>query len=117
MRIAVIGTGYVGLVMGAGLAESGNTVVCADVDQAKVARLAGGEIPIFEPGLEPMVQRNQAEGRLRFTTDVGAAVQASEVPISTPAPIMMLTSPFAMAISARPTIYISAPTIMMGRKP
>ena len=79
MNVAVVGTGYVGLVMGAGLAEMGNAVICADVDERKVERLRRGEMPIFEPGLEPLVARNQAEGRLRFTTDVGAAVEASEV--------------------------------------
>jgi len=79
MRVAVIGTGYVGLVMGAGLAESGNAVICADVDAGKVARLRAGEIPIYEPGLEPLVERNQAEGRLAFTTDVADAVRRSEI--------------------------------------
>ena len=79
MKVAVIGTGYVGLVMGAGLAETGNSVICADVDAGKIARLERGEIPIFEPGLEPLVVHNQAEGRLRFTTDVAEAVRASEV--------------------------------------
>ncbi len=79
MNVAVIGTGYVGLVMGAGLAEMGNTVVCADVDHAKVERLRRNDMPIFEPGLEPLVVRNQAEGRLTFTTDVGAAVEQSDV--------------------------------------
>jgi UDPglucose 6-dehydrogenase len=79
MKVAVIGTGYVGLVMGAGLAETGNSVVCADVDAGKIARLGKGEIPIFEPGLEPLVMHNQAEGRLRFTTDVAEAVRASEI--------------------------------------
>jgi len=79
MNTAVVGTGYVGLVMGAGLAESGNSVVCADVDAAKIGRLQRGEIPIYEPGLEPLVARNQAEGRLRFTTDVAAAVRESEI--------------------------------------
>ncbi len=79
MNVAVIGTGYVGLVMGAGLAEMGNTVVCADVDRGKVERLRRGELPIFEPGLEPLVVRNQAEGRLAFTTDVGDAVEKSDI--------------------------------------
>lgn len=79
MKVAVIGTGYVGLVMGAGLAETGNSVVCADVDAGKIARLVRGEIPIFEPGLEPLVVHNQAEGRLRFTTDVAEAVRSSEI--------------------------------------
>ena len=79
MKVAVVGTGYVGLVIGAGLAETGNTVVCADVDETKIARLKQNEIPIYEPGLEPLVVRNQAEGRLAFTTDVGAAVEQSEI--------------------------------------
>ena len=79
MNVAVVGTGYVGLVMGAGLAEMGNSVVCADVDAAKVERLRRGDVPIFEPGLEPLVTRNQAEGRLAFTTDVGDAVERSDV--------------------------------------
>src|SRR2546421_11089872 len=79
MRVAVIGTGYVGLVIGAGLAESGNSVVCADVDEAKIARLKKGEIPIYEPGLEPLVMRNEAEGRLHFTTNVGEAVEQAGI--------------------------------------
>jgi len=79
MNVAVIGTGYVGLVMGAGLAEMGNSVVCADVDRGKIERLRRGEVPIFEPGLEPLVVRNQHEGRLAFTTDVGDAVEKSDV--------------------------------------
>ncbi|MDO8666268.1 MAG: nucleotide sugar dehydrogenase, partial [Gemmatimonadales bacterium] len=79
MNVAVVGTGYVGLVIGAGFAESGNVVHCADVDAEKIARLRKNEIPIYEPGLEPLVVRNQAEGRLVFTTDVGAAVEASDV--------------------------------------
>lgn len=79
MKVAVVGTGYVGLVMGAGLAETGNTVICADVDAGKVARLTNGEIPIYEPGLQPLVARNQAEDRLHFTTDVAAAVRASDI--------------------------------------
>jgi UDPglucose 6-dehydrogenase len=79
MKVAVIGTGYVGLVMGAGLAESGNDVICADVNAEKIERLRKGEVPIYEPGLEPLVQRNEAEGRLQFTTDVGSAVQQAEI--------------------------------------
>jgi UDPglucose 6-dehydrogenase len=79
MHVAVIGSGYVGLVAGACLAESGNDVTCADVDGDKIARLQRNEIPIYEPGLEPMVKRNQEEGRLTFTTDVAAAVRDSRV--------------------------------------
>ncbi len=79
MLITVVGTGYVGLVVGAGLAETGNDVVCCDIDAAKVARLNGGEIPIYEPGLEPLVARNLEDGRLTFTTDVARAVAAAEI--------------------------------------
>ena len=79
MRICVVGTGYVGLVAGAGFAEFGNDVICADVDVQKIALLERGEIPIYEPGLEPLVRRNVSEGRLRFTTDVPAAVSDVEV--------------------------------------
>ncbi len=74
MKVTVVGTGYVGLVTGACLAEMGNHVLCMDVDARKIALLNEGGIPIHEPGLEPMVRRNAAAGRLQFTTDVAAAV-------------------------------------------
>jgi len=74
MHITIFGTGYVGLVTGACLAEVGNDVVCIDVDAAKIARLEAGEIPIFEPGLEEVVAENRATGRLRFTTDAVSAI-------------------------------------------
>jgi UDPglucose 6-dehydrogenase len=79
VKVAIIGSGYVGLVAGACLAETGNDVVCADVDQQKIERLKRNDVPIYEPGLEPMISRNQAEGRLAFSTDVGAAVERSRV--------------------------------------
>jgi UDPglucose 6-dehydrogenase len=79
MHVAVIGSGYVGLVAGACFAETGNDVVCVDVDADKIARLQRNEVPIYEPGLEPMVRRNQEEGRLTFTTDIGAAIRSSRV--------------------------------------
>ena len=79
MKIAVIGTGYVGLVAGACLAENGNDVICVDKDQAKIATLEAGKMPIYEPGLEEMVRRNTAEARLTFTTDLPSAVRASEI--------------------------------------
>lgn len=79
MRVGVIGTGYVGLVVGACLAETGNSVYCGDIDQRKIDRLNDGEIPIFEPGLEPLVERNVEQDRLRFTTDVPMLVRESEV--------------------------------------
>lgn len=74
MKITMVGTGYVGLVTGACLAEVGNDVLCLDVDESKIATLKAGGIPIYEPGLEDMVRRNAAAGRLRFTVDVEQAV-------------------------------------------
>ena len=79
MKIAVVGTGYVGLVLGACLAENGNTVACVDKDGAKVTTLRGGKMPIYEPGLEEMVRRNHGEERLSFTTDLPTAVRAAEI--------------------------------------
>ncbi len=79
MKIAVIGTGYVGLVAGACFADLGNSVVCVDIDQKKIAMLEGGKIPIYEPGLEEIVRRNCASGRLSFTTGTAKAVRASEI--------------------------------------
>ena len=79
MKITVIGTGYVGLVSGTCLAEVGNDVLCLDVDATKIATLNAGGIPIHEPGLESMVARNRASGRLRFTTDVAEAVAFGSV--------------------------------------
>jgi len=75
MKITISGSGYVGLVTGACLAEMGNHVLCMDVDARKIAMLQGGDVPIHEPGLEPLIQRNVTAGRLEFTTDVGQAVQ------------------------------------------
>src|SRR5262245_13960207 len=79
MRIAVIGSGYVGLVVGACFAETGNDVVCVDKDAAKIRTLRQGVIPIYEPGLEELVRRNRTERRLSFTTDLSDAVKRSEV--------------------------------------
>ena len=79
MKIAVVGTGYVGLVLGACLAENGNDVICVDKDAAKIATLEQGRMPIYEPGLEEMVRRNHGDERLSFTTELPAAVQAAEI--------------------------------------
>jgi UDPglucose 6-dehydrogenase len=81
MKIAVIGTGYVGLVAGAGFSDFGNDVVCVDVDAGRIERLKQGEIPIYEPGLSDLVARNAAAGRLAFTTSVAEAVPGAEVVI------------------------------------
>ncbi len=74
LKVAIFGVGYVGLVTGACLADAGHDVLCMDVDAARIARLREGHIPIYEPGLEPIVRRNVQEGRLHFTTDVAEAV-------------------------------------------
>lgn len=79
MKLSFLGTGYVGLVSGACMAEIGHTVICADVDKIKIAKLKKGIIPIYEIGLEEVVERNVKEGRLSFTTDLKEAIQASDV--------------------------------------
>ena len=79
MKVTVVGTGYVGLVTGSCLAEVGNDVLCIDVDAAKIATLNAGGVPIHEPGLQPLIERNAAAGRLRFTTDADAAVAHGEL--------------------------------------
>lgn len=79
MHIAVVGTGYVGLVTGTCFAETGNHVICVDIDANKVARMQNGEVPIFEPGLELLFERNTKQGRLTFTTDLKSAIKDAEV--------------------------------------
>jgi len=87
VKIAMIGTGYVGLVTGTCFSDSGNDVTCVDIDSAKIAKLRQGEIPIYEPGLTEMVLRNVSAGRLQFTTDLGNAVDGAQcvfVAVGTP---------------------------------
>jgi len=79
MRISIVGSGYVGLVSGAGLSDVGHHVVCMDIDRDRVAGLRNGVVPIFEPGLDEMIERNAGQGRLEFTTDIEAAVDHAEV--------------------------------------
>ena len=79
MKIAVIGTGYVGLVTGTCLAETGNTVICVDINEAKVLKMQNGEIPIYEPGLDVLFLRNIEQKRLTFTTDLAAAIKDAQI--------------------------------------
>lgn len=79
MKLAIIGTGYVGLVQGAVFADSGNDVVCMDIDEKKISGLKKGVIPIYEPGLEELVKRGSSEGRLKFTTSLKDAVKHAEI--------------------------------------
>lgn len=79
MNIAVVGTGYVGLVSGTCFAETGNKVICVDIDANKVARMQDGKVPIYEPGLELLFERNTRQGRLSFTTDLAAAIEPADI--------------------------------------
>jgi len=79
MRIAVVGTGYVGLVAGTCFAESGNNVTCIDIDEEKIRRLRDGIVPIYEPGLEELLRRNVNDGRLSFTTDYAEGIANAQV--------------------------------------
>ncbi|MEA1986578.1 MAG: UDP-glucose/GDP-mannose dehydrogenase family protein [Candidatus Marinimicrobia bacterium] len=81
-NICVVGTGYVGLVSGAGLADFGNNVVCVDIDKEKIAMLNNGKLPIYEPGLKELVDSNEKAGRLKFSTDIDEAIRNSEVVFS-----------------------------------
>ena len=84
MNIAVVGTGYVGLVSGTCFAEMGNHVTCVDIDADKVAALQNGHVPIYEPGLETFFARGVREGRLRFTTELAEAVETADVILNNP---------------------------------
>ena len=93
MRVCIFGTGYVGLVTGTCLAEVGHDVVCVDIDAAKVEGLNRGVIPIYEPGLTPMVQANHAAGRLRFTTDAAASAVEAILDFTAEADAQALAAP------------------------
>ena len=119
MRVCIFGTGYVGLVSGTCLAEVGHDVVCVDVDAEKVAGLEDGIIPIYEPGLTPMVQANHAAGRLRFTTDAAAGVAHGEVIF-----IAVGTPPdedgsadlrYVLAVAATIGQYLRAPAVVVDK--
>lgn len=125
MRVAIFGTGYVGLVTGTCLAEVGHDVVCVDIDQAKVDGLERGIIPIYEPGLEPMVKANHASGRLAFTTDAAKAIGHGEVifiAVGTPpdedgSADLQYVLAVARTIGrhlARPTVVVNKSTVPVG---
>ena len=119
MRVAIFGTGYVGLVTGTCLAEVGHDVVCVDIDAAKVEGLKQGVIPIYEPGLEPMVQRNHASGRLDFTTDAAQAIAHGEmvfIAVGTP-PDEDGSADLQYVLTVARTIgrHITRPTVVVGK--
>ena len=125
MRVTVIGTGYVGLVAGAGFADFGNEVTCVDSDAAKIAKLTKGEIPIYEPGLDTLVAKNERDGRLRFTTDLPGAVAGAEVVIiavgtpegPTGAPDLSAVHAVARAIGPAltgPAVIVTKSTVPVG---
>jgi UDPglucose 6-dehydrogenase len=106
MQLAVVGTGYVGLVAGAGFADFGNDVACVDVDAGKIARLQAGEVPIYEPGLDVLIANNVKHGRLTFSTDVAAAIRGAEVVF-----IAVGTPPAADGSADLSAVYAVARTI------
>ncbi len=125
MKVAIFGTGYVGLVTGTCLAEVGHEVVCVDVDAAKIEGLERGVLPIYEPGLEPMVKANHAVGRLRFTTDAAAAIAHGEIvfiAVGTPpdedgSADLQYVLAVARTIGAhiqRPTVVVDKSTVPVG---
>src|SRR6516162_7593304 len=79
MKLAIIGTGYVGLVAGAGFSDFGNDVICCDVDARQIDKLKRGVIPIYEPGLDGRIARNQKAGRSAFTTDIAGAIKKADI--------------------------------------
>ncbi|MET0231680.1 MAG: UDP-glucose/GDP-mannose dehydrogenase family protein [Rhodanobacteraceae bacterium] len=125
MRVIIFGTGYVGLVTGTCLAEVGNDVTCVDVDADKIARLERGEIPIYEPGLEPLVRANHKSGRLRFTTDAEAAMAQAQIifiAVGTPPDedgsadlthVLEVARTIGRAI-ARPAVVVNKSTVPVG---
>ncbi len=106
MQLAVVGTGYVGLVAGAGFSDFGNDVACVDVDAGKIARLEKGEIPIYEPGLDELIAKNAKAGRIKFSTDVAAAIRGADVVF-----IAVGTPPAADGSADMSAVYAVAKTI------
>ena len=126
MKLGVLGTGYVGLVAGAGFADFGNEVVCVDIDAERVAALTRGEVPIHEPGLPEMVRANIAAGRLSFTTEVAAAVRDAEVVlicVGTPqgpdgsadlSQVQAAAKAVGRSLGSSPTVIVNKSTVPVG---
>lgn len=126
MRLAIIGTGYVGLVSGACFSEFGHDVTCVDINEATIAKLKGGEIPIYEPGLDDLVRRNSRSGRLRFTSDIAEGVKDADavfIAVGTPSRRgdghADLSYVFAAAEQAaqaltRPCVFVTKSTVPVG---
>jgi UDPglucose 6-dehydrogenase len=125
MKIAIIGTGYVGLVQGACFADTGNDVICMDIDERRIASLQQGVLPIFEPGLEELVRLNVREGRLRFTTSLRTAVEESElIFLCLPTPpredgaadlqSILVTAEQVATLANGPKLLISKSTVPVG---
>ena len=121
MRVSIFGTGYVGLVTGTCLADVGHQVVCVDIDQAKVDGLTRGVIPIYEPGLEPMVKANHAASRLAFTTDAASAITHGQVifiAVGTP-PDEDGSADLQYVLAVARTIgqHLQSPVVVVGHQP
>lgn len=125
MKVCVIGTGYVGLVTGTCLAETGNDVVCADIDQGKIDRLRAGEVPIFEPGLGELIEKNVAARRITFSSDVSGSIRSAEVVfigVGTPprtdgaADLRQVDDVAALVaeVAERPTVLVLKSTVPVG---
>jgi UDPglucose 6-dehydrogenase len=125
MKIAVVGTGYVGLVSGVGFAELGHEVICVDNNAEKIKRLEKGEVPIYEPGLEPLLKANEKAGRIRFTGDLAQAVRASEavfIAVGTPTlpsgqPDIRYVEEVASAVAPlldQPRLVVNKSTVPVG---
>ena len=126
MRIAMIGTGYVGLVSGVCLSDFGHEVICVDRDASKIAQLKNGELPIYEPGLEQMLQKNVLAGRLRFTTNLAEAIAGSEalfIAVGTPArrgdghadlSFVYAVAEEAAGLITTPTVVVTKSTVPVG---
>ena len=120
MKVGVIGTGYVGLVAGTGFADFGSHVTCVDIDQDRIARLQQGVVPIYEPGLSDLIERNASRGRLTFTSDLATAVAGARSPVRKPMAMVAAAAAIPTAQAATgsqrtPDVMLTAPPPPCGR--